>query len=73
VEEVDIVVEATGAGPVVVEAIEATSRNGIVCLTGVSPSGRRLELDVGGLNRSLGAEALERRPDDVKVVVDLGA
>ena len=114
----DIVVEATGAGPVVVDVMCGTARNGIVCLTGVSPSGRSLELDVGGLNRELvlendvvfgsvnanrrhyeaaadalakadrdwlravitrrvpldrWAEALERRPDDVKVVVDLGA
>jgi glucose 1-dehydrogenase len=51
--EIDVVVEATGAGPVVVDAMAGTARNGIVCLTGVSPAGRRLELDVGGLNRSL--------------------
>jgi glucose 1-dehydrogenase len=114
----DIVIEATGAGAVVVDVLSGTARNGIVCLTGVSPAGRMLELDVGGLNRELvlendvvfgsvnanrrhyeaaadalaradrdwlravitrrvpldrWAEALERRPDDVKVVVDLGA
>jgi glucose 1-dehydrogenase len=116
--EMDIVVEATGAGSVVVDVMSGTASNGIVCLTGVSPAGRTLELDVGGLNRELvlendvvfgsvnanrrhyeaaadalaradrdwlravvtrrvpldrWAEALERRPDDVKVVVDLGA
>jgi threonine dehydrogenase-like Zn-dependent dehydrogenase len=116
--EVDIIVEATGAGELVLAAMQGTARNGIVCLTGVSPAGRSSELDVGALNRSLVLEnhvvfgtvnanrrhyeaavaalraagrdwlrslisrrvplehwdqALERRPDDVKVVVDLGA
>jgi glucose 1-dehydrogenase len=114
--EVDVVVEATGVGQVVVEAMSGTARNGIVCLIGVSAAGRTIDLDVGGLNRSMvlendvvfgsvnanrrhyeaGAdaltradrdwlralitrrvplerwhEALERRPDDVKVVVAL--
>src|SRR5215210_3124506 len=32
--EVDIVIEATGVGKLVVDAIGATARNGIVCLTG---------------------------------------
>jgi len=113
---VDIVVEATGAGPVVAQALRATARNGIVCLTGVSSGGRSLDFDVGAFNRSLvlendvvfgsvnanrrhyeaaaealgradrewlrglitrrvplerWEEALERRPDDVKVVVEL--
>jgi threonine dehydrogenase-like Zn-dependent dehydrogenase len=49
----DIVIEATGAGQVVFDAIEATSSFGIVCLTGVSPRGRRLEIDAGSLNREL--------------------
>jgi threonine dehydrogenase-like Zn-dependent dehydrogenase len=51
--EIDIVVEATGAGPVVVDALAGTARNGIVCLTGVSPAGRTIELDVQGLNRTI--------------------
>jgi threonine dehydrogenase-like Zn-dependent dehydrogenase len=113
---VDIVVEATGVGQVVVDVLSGTARNGIVCLTGVSSGGRTIDFDVGGLNRSMvlendvvfgsvngnrrhyeaGAdalgkadrewlralitrrvplerwqEALERRPDDVKVVVAL--
>jgi threonine dehydrogenase-like Zn-dependent dehydrogenase len=103
---------------VVLDAMQGTARNGIVCLTGVSPAGAASKLDIGALNRSLvlenhvvfgtvnanrrhyeaatealGAadrdwlrslitrrvplehwdEALERRPDDVKVVIDLGA
>jgi glucose 1-dehydrogenase len=116
--DVDIIVEATGAAELVLDVIQGTARNGIVCLTGVSPAGRTGELDVGALNRSLVLEnhvvfgtvnanrrhyeaavealgsadrdwlrsvisrrvplehwdqALERRPDDVKVVIDLGA
>jgi glucose 1-dehydrogenase len=114
--EVDIVIEATGVGPVVAAALRATNRNGIVCLTGVSPAGRSMDFDLGGFNRELvlendvvfgsvnanrrhyeaaarallqadrdwlrgvitrrvpldrWQEALERRQDDVKVVVDL--
>ena len=114
--QVDIVVEATGVGEVLAQALRGTGRNGIVCLTGVSPPGRSLDFDVGGFNRdmvlgnhvvfgtvnadrrhyeaaaeALGAgdrewlrglitrrvpldrwqDALERRPDDVKVVVEL--
>jgi threonine dehydrogenase-like Zn-dependent dehydrogenase len=114
--QVDIVVEATGAGPVVAQALRGTTRNGIVCLTGVSSGGRSLDFDIGGFNRDLVLEndvvfgtvngnrrhyeaaaealaradrgwlrrlitrrvpladwqdALERRPDDVKVVVEL--
>lgn len=49
----DVVIEATGAGSVVFDAIAATGSYGIVCLTGVSPRGRELTLDAGGLNRSL--------------------
>jgi glucose 1-dehydrogenase len=114
--KVDIVLEATGAGPVVAQALRGTTRNGIVCLTGVSSGGRPLDFDIGGFNRdvvlendvvfgSVNAnrrhyeaaadalaqadrawlrgvitrrvpldrwqEALERSPDDVKVVVEL--
>jgi threonine dehydrogenase-like Zn-dependent dehydrogenase len=116
--DADIIVEATGAAQVVLDVMQGSARNGIVCLAGVSPAGHSSELDAGALNRSLvlgnqvvfgtvnanrrhyeaaaevlGAadrdwlrslisrrvpldrygEALERRPDDVKVVVDLGA
>lgn len=112
----DIIVEATGAEQVVAEAMAHNAAAGIVCLTGVSPRGRTLTVDLGALNRdivlendvvfgtvnanlrhyALAAEALakadrawlqrlisrrvpledfeqavERRPDDVKVVLDL--
>jgi threonine dehydrogenase-like Zn-dependent dehydrogenase len=112
----DVIVECTGAPPVVLEVIGRTAPAGVVCLTGVSSGGRTLEVDVGATNRSIvlendvvfgsvnanrahyemaaaalaGADGswlnrlitrrvplaswpdgLERRPDDVKVVVDL--
>jgi threonine dehydrogenase-like Zn-dependent dehydrogenase len=49
----DVVIEATGAGPPVFGAIANTSAYGIVCLTGVSPTGRRLRIDAGAINREL--------------------
>lgn len=49
----DVVIEATGAGPVVFGAIAATATYGIVCLTGVSPAGRTLKIDAGAVNRDL--------------------
>ena len=49
----DVVVEATGAAPVVMAAMAATGAYGITCLTGVSPVGRRIEWDAGALNREL--------------------
>jgi threonine dehydrogenase-like Zn-dependent dehydrogenase len=49
----DVVIEATGAGSVVFDAIAGTTSYGIVCLTGVSSRGRDLTVDAGSLNRSL--------------------
>ncbi len=49
----DVVIEATGASQVVFDAMCNTARYGIVCLTGVSPAGRTLQIDAGGLNREL--------------------
>ena len=111
----DIVLECTGAAPVVLAAMQQSGRNAVVCLTGLSSGCRRLDLDVGGLNRSMvlendvvfgsvnanrahyeaaarslaaadpawlgrlisrrvplerWAEAWERRPDEVKVVIE---
>jgi threonine dehydrogenase-like Zn-dependent dehydrogenase len=115
--DADIVLECTGAGPVVLAVMAGAHPNAIVCLTGLSSGGRRLEFDVAGLNRSMVLEnnvvfgsvnanrahyelaaaslaradrrwlerlitrrvpldrwheAYERRPDDVKVVIDFG-
>jgi threonine dehydrogenase-like Zn-dependent dehydrogenase len=49
----DVVIEATGVGSLVFDAIAETASYGIVCLTGVSPTGRTLSLDAGTLNREL--------------------
>ena len=49
----DIVLEATGVGQLVFDAIAATASYGIVCLTGVSSAGRRLSVDAGSLNRAI--------------------
>jgi glucose 1-dehydrogenase len=113
----DVVVECTGVGELVLDAIDKTGPDGIVCLTGVSSAGRTLTIDPGALNRELVLEnelvfgtvnanrrhyqaaaaglakadqswlerlishrvpldrwsdALQRRPDDVKAVIDLG-
>ena len=114
----DVIVEATGADQVVLDAMGHTGANGVVCLTGISSGGRTVPLDAGELNRTLvlendvvfgsvnanrrhyeaaaaalaaadrgwlerlitrrvpldrWAEALQREPGDVKVVVELGA
>jgi glucose 1-dehydrogenase len=49
----DIVIEATGVAELVFDAMEHNAAAGVVCLTGVSPRGRTLTVDVGGLNRDL--------------------
>jgi threonine dehydrogenase-like Zn-dependent dehydrogenase len=114
----DIVIEATGAGPVVHDVLGATGPFGVTCLTGVSSPGRKTGVDLGSLNREIVLEndaiigsvnanldhwaraarylaeadrdwlrslitrrvplrdyerAFRKEPDDVKVVVELGA
>lgn len=49
----DIVVEATGSGSLVFDTFRATASYGIVCLTGVSPKGRSLDVDAGSINREM--------------------
>jgi threonine dehydrogenase-like Zn-dependent dehydrogenase len=49
----DVVLECTGVGQLVLDAMQVTSPNGIVCLTGVSSGGRSLQVDVGTLNRTM--------------------
>ncbi len=113
----DIVLECTGVGAVVLEVMRHTGRNAITCLTGLASAGRTVDLDAGGLNRSMvlqndvvfgsvnanrahyelaaaalakadrawlerlitrrvplarWQEAYERRPGDVKTVIDFG-
>jgi threonine dehydrogenase-like Zn-dependent dehydrogenase len=49
----DIVIECTGVGSVVLDAIEHTARSGIVCLAGLSTGARTVDLDAADLNRRL--------------------
>jgi glucose 1-dehydrogenase len=49
----DIIVEATGASQVVIDAMCHTGANGIVCLTGISSGGHQIALDAGVLNRMI--------------------
>ncbi|MET0768432.1 MAG: glucose 1-dehydrogenase [Solirubrobacteraceae bacterium] len=49
----DVIVEATGASQIIVDAMSYTAANGIVCLTGISSGGHKLELDAGVLNRNI--------------------
>lgn len=51
--EPDVVVEATGARQVVIDAMSRTSHYGVTCLTGVSAAGRGIQVDAGALNRDL--------------------
>ena len=51
--DVDVVLECTGAAPLVFEAMRCVSANGIVCLTGVSSGGRACAVDAGALNNEL--------------------
>ncbi len=113
----DVIIECTGSGSRIFDAIEHVGPGGVVCLTGVSSGGRALTVDARSLNRTMvleneavvgsvnanrrhyeaGAsalasadrswlerlitrrvpldhwsEALQREPDDVKVVVQVG-
>jgi len=49
----DVVIECTGAAPVVMAAIGCVARAGIVCLTGLAGGERRLPVDVNALDRLL--------------------
>jgi threonine dehydrogenase-like Zn-dependent dehydrogenase len=51
--EPDIVVEATGAPELIFDVMEHNAPFGVVCLTGVSPRGRSVSVDAGGLNRDI--------------------
>ncbi len=49
----DVVIECTGAAPVVLDVLCAAAPDGVVCLTGVSSGGRKSPFDVGGYNRQM--------------------
>lgn len=49
----DVVIEATGAAPVVFGVMSTMGPYGVLCLTGLSPTGRTLDVDAGYINREL--------------------
>jgi threonine dehydrogenase-like Zn-dependent dehydrogenase len=49
----DIVLECTGAAPVVLQVMRGNASGAVTCLVGVSAAGRRIPVDVGSLNRAL--------------------
>jgi len=49
----DVVIECTGYGPLVFQCLQQTPPGAIVCLTGISTAGRKLEIDPGLLNRNV--------------------
>ncbi|WP_219505490.1 glucose 1-dehydrogenase [Nonomuraea ceibae] len=49
----DIILECTGAGPLVFDAMLNTAEAGIVCLAGVSAGGRPISADAGQINRDI--------------------
>jgi glucose 1-dehydrogenase len=49
----DVIVECTGVGELVLDAIAKAAADGIVCLTGVSSAGCTIPIDPGALNREL--------------------
>jgi threonine dehydrogenase-like Zn-dependent dehydrogenase len=49
----DIVMECTGAVPVILDAITRTAPSGIVCLTGISSGRHEIDLDLAALNRAM--------------------
>jgi threonine dehydrogenase-like Zn-dependent dehydrogenase len=49
----DVVLECTGVGQLVFDAMDMMAPNGILCLTGVSSKGRSLGVDAGEINRHM--------------------
>jgi glucose 1-dehydrogenase len=49
----DIIIEATGVPDLIAHALAGTAAYGVVCLTGVSPVGRAMSVDVGAANREV--------------------
>ncbi len=52
-EDPDVVIECTGVGSLVFDAMHHAAAGGVVCLTGVSSGGHSLSLDAGQLNREM--------------------
>jgi len=46
----DIIIECTGATPVIADVVTRSAPSGIVCLAGISSGGHRISLDLGSVN-----------------------
>jgi glucose 1-dehydrogenase len=51
--DADVVIEATGVGKLVLDAMQHIAPGGIVCLTGVSTAGQSTPIDAGMFNREM--------------------
>jgi threonine dehydrogenase-like Zn-dependent dehydrogenase len=51
--EPDVIIECTGAAPVIADVLTRSAAAGIVCLTGVSSAGRTTGVDIGDVNRRI--------------------
>jgi threonine dehydrogenase-like Zn-dependent dehydrogenase len=49
----DVIMECTGVPTIIFDAVSLSPANGIVCLTGISSGGAKIDVDIGALNRSL--------------------
>lgn len=49
----DVIIEATGVGQLVFDAMASTAPYGILCLTGVSSLGHKLTVEAGSINREI--------------------
>jgi threonine dehydrogenase-like Zn-dependent dehydrogenase len=47
----DIIIECTGATPVIADVVTRSAPSGVVCLTGVSSGGHMIRFDLGDTNR----------------------
>lgn len=52
-QQVDVAIECTGVGQLILDVMSIVAPSGIVCLTGVSSGGRSLPVDLQNLNREL--------------------
>ena len=49
----DVIIECTGVPALVSEALEDLGTGGVLCLTGVSPTGVQVSLDLGAVSRAI--------------------
>src|SRR4051812_5974579 len=54
----DVIIEATGVADLILDALVEAGPYGVICLTGVSPIGRPVEIAAGSINREMVLENL---------------